>query len=328
MTQLSMSESTTMCAFDIGIKNLSYCVITKTGDSLHIDDWDLIDLQPQHDMVCIAEMKNGRKCGRPGVVQHPTDISIIYCQKHLKCYNFSVPNINILDKHNTSAAECNHKSEPCHSKCTRMFLDNYYCLVHAKQAKMKYVNANKLHKIHTTQCMKEPLYILGTQMFNVLENKPHILQADKIVIENQPSLTNPTMKSISVMLMSFFIVRKHKSVEFVAPSGKLKINEPLTKTILSKYTTKSNKYAVTKELGIKYTTELLFRFDNALHMSEKLCAVKKKDDMCDAFLHAYYHLCGKTGLETKEFTQKTEEYFAQKSVKQNKNQDKIICLDI
>ena len=42
-------------------------------------------------------------------------------------------------------------------------------------------------------------------MINKLKQKSELLKADIVVIENQPVLKNPTMKSIQMVLYSFFL---------------------------------------------------------------------------------------------------------------------------
>ena len=62
-----------------------------------------------------------------------------------------------------------------------------------------------------------------------------LIQVDEILIENQPSLKNPNMKTIACILYSYFVMRgiidkeKNKSpikfVKFISPSNKLKVDK-------------------------------------------------------------------------------------------------------
>lgn len=301
MTSLNSEQS--ICAFDIGIKNLSYCILNK--DTNTIMNWELIDLrtsQPQ----CIGQIKGGKICGKPANMCHKINKEIFYCTKHAKQYK--------PDKCDISSC---HESKPCEynltdkSKCNKnsnkIFEKKVYCDKHLKKIQLK---ENTLCNLKITGCMKEPLYDLGMHMYETLDKRPEILKVDKIVIENQP-LTNPKMKSISVLLLSYFIMKKHQNVDFISPSGKLKVNDTLTKSILSKCT-KKNKYKITKELGVKYSEKLLECFTDTDKWNLLLSNSKKKDDLCDAFLHAYYHLFGNSGLTSNEFIDKTTKYFETK----------------
>ena len=86
------------------------------------------------------------------------------------------------------------------------------------------------------------------------------------------------------------------------------IGEPW-KTILLKCLTKPVKYSVTKELGIKYCEELLESIFNHVEWDNILNESKKKDDLCDALLHAWVHLIGKKSF-SKEFSDKIIKYFS------------------
>jgi hypothetical protein len=186
--------------------------------------------------------------------------------------------------------------------------------------KKAYERNNKLTKIQGTSCMHASLFDLGRVMISTLDKYPEILQVDKIVIENQPSLKNPTMKSIEMLLFSYFVHHNFQNVKFVSPSGKLKINDGLTKIILSKCKIAREKYEVTKELSVIYCKKLINdNTINKLELMNKLKTTPKEDDLCDAFLHAYYHMIG-TGLDDKNFETETIKYF--ETNKDNKKKKK------
>lgn len=319
---MSKNTITSICAFDIGIKNLSYCILSKNNNENKIINWELIDLRDEHP-TCIGKLKGGKQCSKPAKLCHQHNPTIFYCDKHCKQY----------DPKQITISHCD-KNKPCEfvkddNKCTKTgnnIVDSkIYCDKHLKNITSSYEKSNKLCNMKIIGCMKEPLYDIGTNMYNALDKRPEIMNVDKIVIENQPSLTNPTMKSISILLLSYFIMKKHPKVEFIAPSGKLKINEILTKSILSKCT-KSNKYKITKELGVKYCDELLDRFSDSNNWKSLITNSKKKDDLCDSFLHAYYHMYGK-GLNSKEFIDCTSQYFLKKTETKTQK-DNSIKIDI
>jgi hypothetical protein len=158
--------------------------------------------------------------------------------------------------------------------------------------------------------MKEPLYDLGEKLYEILDATPEILGVDSVVIENQPTMKNPTMKSISMILFCYFLSKKFRNVKFISPSGKLKINEKLTKDILGKCDNKTEKYKVTKWLAIEYTNILLDQFGSGNNIWKiDLNKSKKKDDLCDAFLHAYYHLIGTQGINDNQVIQTIKDKF-------------------
>ena len=86
---------------------------------------------------------------------------------------------------------------------------------------------NKVNKVSIDDILK--------QLINKLDEIPEILQVNKIIIENQPSLKNPKMKTIASALYTYFLMRgivdkeKTKSIikeiHFISPSNKLKVDE-------------------------------------------------------------------------------------------------------
>lgn len=222
-----MAENKQICAFDVGIKNMSYCILQGN----QIVRWDLINLLSPS-KICECLSKTGKKCSK----------SAKYTEN-----------------------------------------DHNYCELHSKTAQ----NKVKMHKIP----IDKSLYSIGTALYDVLETIPEIINSDRIVIENQPTLINPTMKSISMLLFSFFVMKKHKHVSFVSPSSKLEIDKCLTKDILGKCE-KNAKYKMTKRIGILYCMELLNKFQDCEHYKTMITTSKKKDDLCDSFLHAYYNNYG------------------------------------
>jgi len=322
------------CGFDIGIKNLSYCVIKRDEDNVKhkIIDWELIDLRDDISKCC-GILRNGKICEKPAKMYNKTKNDNFYCKSHISQYKIPTYHINELKNVNDdiSMYKCvyiNKNNEQCENRGCFELNSDVYCKKHIKSGVAKFERENKLSKYNKANCMHEPLYDLGTRLYNALDNRPNILRSDKIVIENQPAVKNPTMKSVSIMLFSYFIMKQHKCVMFVAPSGKLKVNQKLTEKILSSFP-KKMKYEITKKLAIVYSKELII--NNFKHTSKWIDVLEKshkKDDLCDAFLHAYYHLFGSIGLSDDIFYDKTLSYFLETFSKKNKSNDKKNTISI
>lgn len=323
---MSKKQITSICAFDIGIKNLSFCILLKQDTKNIIKKWELIDLR-NGTLECIGKNKKNEICGKKAIFSCFSNQKIAYCKNHASQYNYSEP-IKIKKSKNTNKSKsksknktdllCNcmdiNTSTKCNKEGCYQLDENIYCSEHYNQ----YKKSHKLLKVKNISCMGEPLYDLGTHLYKKLDENGDILNVDKIVIENQPSLTNPTMKSISILLLSYFIMKKHPCVEFVSPSGKLKVNDTLTKQILLKCPSKSIKYAITKELGIKYSNILLQSYESNDKWFDILNKSKKKDDLCDAFLHAFYHMYGNGFITSKTDIDALTKYFDEK-IKTKKN---------
>jgi hypothetical protein len=114
-----------------------------------------------------------------------------------------------------------------------------------------------------------------------------VSEINDVIIENQPSLKNPFMKTIQVMILSYF-VNNDKNVI---------LQNPISKTFGHKFTDKKNKYRDTKLFGITLVKNLINESD-----FKKIVTNKKTDDICDAILHAVYFLSkGKCPDKIKHF---------------------------
>lgn len=128
---------------------------------------------------------------------------------------------------------------------------------------------------------------LNKGIISSLDVYPEILEADCILIENQPS-KNPRMNIVQNILYTYFIMKGVKKIINVSPKYKLrgtnyteitKIND------LFKSCTKKNKYNQRKQVSIDYTRYLLKKSNNVyLEYFEK--NKKKQDDLADCFLQA------------------------------------------
>ena len=300
-------------SFDVGIKNLAYCLINKIDDNFKIEDWGIINLDDQRKKcTCITNRK--KECGQTALYSYFKDNKQeYYCKKHKKLYEIpeiKTINSNVGDKCNYK----NKKGELCNKKAFGM-LDKKeeheamplltLCNAHLKiavHAKLKELGPTKLQN---QNCNKIAIQTLATKLFKYLDEKKNFLAVTEILIENQPSLKNPTMKTISSLLFGYFCMRgivdknkinnesKVEMVKFFSPSNKLKINKDQSDKLLKKGENERQIYDITKNLGEAYCKALIN--DD----SEKLKFIndqKKKDDLCDAFLQGFFHLFYKNNI--------------------------------
>ena len=112
---------------------------------------------------------------------------------------------------------------------------------------------------------------------------------DCVIIENQPSFRAPTIKSISMIIMTYFCMKKN-DVEFQNPICKMfgkKISDELTK---------SQKYKQTKSFTGIICENILNK-----DLMDVIRCNKKIDDITDSICHciAYYHKKTKTTVSEK-----------------------------
>lgn len=172
------------------------------------------------------------------------------------------------------------KKNKCQNKA--VYIDKLTNICYCTKHKPKDISLNK---IKTTD--KDNLYTYGRNMYDELNKRKYILDCDIFLIENQPNRLNPTMKSISMILYSYFIFNNIKA-QFINANLKLRLNNTIKHDCVD---SKSNKYTLTKKIGVCMCKYILnYETVNYLDFFEYFNNHKKKDDLSDAFLHAivYY----------------------------------------
>lgn len=289
-------------SFDVGIINLSYCLLTKKEfieNEKKIINWDIlewnnIDLTNRNEIKC--------HCGKNPLYTNTINNQIkYYCKDHYKEINDNIIFEECYLKCNTdNKCEYLFKNKClCNKKSIFNNNDKFYCNTHAKQ---NYKNQNTQIKLKKYKIKNSKLLNFDEVKYNLimeLEKKPQLLSANIVLIENQPSFKNPRMKSIASTIYDYYLIRgivdKNitqsliKEVKFISPSNKLKLATDGDKLELIKV--KDNKddtkrYKLTKSLGIKYCFELIKHLNDWII---KLNTIKKKDDLADSFLQGVYY---------------------------------------
>ena len=129
------------------------------------------------------------------------------------------------------------------------------------------------------------LNLLGKNIHSGLCDLEHADNLDYVLIENQPVLKNPKMKSIQMIIFSYFLFKTTDNevkfdVKLFNPSTKLKVYDG--PEII---TGKKNKYANRKALSIEYTKYFLDKYEDTGWVSI-FNNSKKQDDLADAYLQA------------------------------------------
>lgn len=148
----------------------------------------------------------------------------------------------------------------------------------------------ELKKVKPTNTKSLSTLELTSEMVSKLKKMPNLLNCDIVVIENQPVLKNPTMKSIQMVLYSYFLIYGYtvhdspiKNIALFNAGRKLDIYDgPKIEGIKD-----SSTYAGRKKLSIAYTQYFLKENKEKLDFFNKN---KKKDDLADSYLQCltYY----------------------------------------
>ena len=185
-----------------------------------------------------------------------------------------------LDKN--PICQCGLQKECCKSSTYIVTCDNgetkYSCTTHTKKYKKK-------KKMNTSR----DIFNLSKIMINELNLHKDFLNHEVICIENQPALKNPTMKTVQMILYSYFMIEGAtkdtpvSEVHMINARNKLKVYKG--PEVECKFT---NKYKKNKYLSVEYTKNMILEEDNKF--IELFTESKKKDDLADAYLQGIYFI--------------------------------------
>ena len=150
------------------------------------------------------------------------------------------------------------------------------------------------------KCKGVPLDKITTTLYNKLHNIFIDYDISKVLLENQPVLKNPVMKSIQMIIYGYFAYEKNimgREIEYIKlinASNKLKLGRNLKEINNSEDILKiKSKYTRNKKLAIIYTNYFL-KERLIVEDHEKYNDIfnnhKKKDDLADAFLQGLYFI--------------------------------------
>ena len=219
-------------SFDVGIKNLSFCLLNDTV----IEDWGILNICT--DDVCEHCSKDGKRCDKSA---------------KFICGDFQV------------------------------------CSAHKK---LKQYSDKKFKCVPKK---KNPMLDQGKKMVEMLSAKDIFLTVDLVVIENQPALKNPTMKSIQMILYYYFLINgitndesNIENIEMINARNKLKAytGPPISCDI-------KDRYKRTKFLGIQYCFSLIVESEQDIQLINLFKTSKKKFYLDDAYFQGMYVLKSK-----------------------------------
>jgi len=105
----------------------------------------------------------------------------------------------------------------------------YLCSSHKTQYIKNIKTLYTPKKISKNNCNTHSTFDLGKSLFQKLDEISELLNVNEVLIENQPSMKNPKMKTIATFLYSYFIIRgvvdgnSINAVHFISPSKTLSI---------------------------------------------------------------------------------------------------------
>jgi len=319
--------------WDIGIKNLAYCIIEpinilNSEDTFKING-NYYKIHKWADISLVSQIENNLQ--NAGEVRHLNNALKCCCPKN--------------DKLN--APECGNTASYCHETLSTTGEYRGYCKTHFKKSgieRMPDIQVKKCYMIDCSsrvhQVLKSHIYTgyckkhvnemiktgsktlddffnlnkakttakidinhLGIALFQELDKiKTDILTPDIILLENQPVLKNPTMKSMQMFLYSYYLIRNmetnatgnmninNKTLQCYTASKKLDMikffPEIQQKKINDTLASVKNNYQKNKKQSIMMVEYLLTENPKWLEFFKKH---NKQDDLADSLLMTLHY---------------------------------------
>jgi len=276
----------TIVSFDIGIKNLAYCIFTVSKESLIIRDWNVINLldvsgSTSSVPVCNCQKAKSGICGKKASYLFGENY---FCNVHSKNSGKLLPT-----KECSMPAIKKLKVDELTQFCANHFIsisekDKKNAVLEKVQAHFEKNTLKPIPKIKKTNANQLHLVDIGKRIKTNFDAKfaPFIKELTHVILENQISPIAGRMNTIQGMVAQYFIMTTDASqliIDFISSAGKLKglaINE-------------TTDYKTHKKDGIRFCTQFLESNTDLYIFKSVLDASGKKDDLADCFLQGIYY---------------------------------------
>lgn len=298
-------------SFDVGLKNMAFCLISFDEDSkeLEIKKWGIINIVKNNWVPDISE----QKC----LIKNKEKI----CNRKTTSYMMSDTGREELCEIHRKKVEPEKRKflfpyENKNLKCCYCFKENKEVPAnwfYFEGDEMRYGLCSACYK-KNKKSLDKPLYKIKSfdkidemetysRFFDLLMERD-FCNVDEVIIENQPSLKNPRMKSIQVFLYSFFLINwKQKDIldqkKLVLFSASKKLELFFEKLICEEIKenegdTDRKKYSNRKKNAVAISNKLI---DNNEKWKTYFQKNPKKDDLADALVQGLTYLHSKYKFE-------------------------------
>ena len=279
-------------SFDIGIKNMAYCILSIDEQGLSIYDWAVLNLSSSlsDDLpikTCNCLLKSGKKqCGKKATYYKNDQL---YCNKHAKEQTQWILSVNVSYK--------KMKIAELREYASTLFSDIQ--LVRPELIKQidTYIESHRLIPIIKPKKISandEELITIAKQMTEQFDNIPGIDTVNTWIIENQMTAfgsktSRPTgsvrMKVIQGFVAQYAIMKSRENhVEFISPKNKLK------GLALNINGTEKEIYKQHKIDSVQLVRQFLNVNESLRDHLTTLELFPKRDDICDTLLQGIWWL--------------------------------------
>lgn len=271
-----------LISFDIGIKNMAYCVFDASGG---VVDWNVVSLMNQEPEVRLCSVvtktktkKNvtGSVCGKKAKYEMNNEC---YCEKHSKTCFYLMPDSKCSPTKIKKLKLDELKQLAGSRLITVLDSDNKTSLVTKINT---FFSERTLRPIITkkSNAGTTDLITIGKNLKTEFDKIEYFQKAKHVIVENQISPIATRMKTIQGMLAQYFIMRYDNiNIEFLSSAGKLKGFEKQNENL-------DSEYKQHKKDAVFYCSRFLEsqQYSGWKHILE----TKKKDDLADCFLQGIH----------------------------------------
>jgi hypothetical protein len=270
-------------SFDVGIKNLAYCLfsINCCNDNiLKILKWDVINLcddtiVSKNKYTCSLCKKNACYFLNAAATNEADIInSTLYCKKHA-----IQTKLFMYEGCDKSKSKCHMKKE----SSKKMVYPHLKLIVPPKEQ-----NACDVDMIVLGKNLKTKFDLIFSEYNHILQpnESSNISGIDAVVIENQIGPLAGRMKMLQGMIAQYFIMTNVNKIEFISATNKLK----LFKNIKNNENVNENSYKLRKQQGQRICKSLITFYPSMNLWNQEFDKHLKKDDLADCFLQGYYYM--------------------------------------
>jgi hypothetical protein len=270
-------------SFDIGIKNMAYCLFQMDNLSIQCTSWDVLNLMPQEATI----VPTCSSCKRKSKFRKN---ATFFCEAHTKVAERDLGHVR-PGKQWTLAALRKHKLDPLLQlmrECKLTVSDSptkTMCVERLQQ----WIAQNVLEPVVTKvkSANDADLIEVGRQL--VLQLDAALLTTTmihQVIVENQISPLASRMRTLQGMLTQYFIMRHPDAViHYISSANKLKEFAPLRSA-----ETAAQKYRQHKIDGVTHCVNVLRANPSIGYTADMLLAHAKKDDLADCWMQAMWFL--------------------------------------
>ena len=300
-------------SFDIGIKNMAYCIFDISGGiPITIHDWNVLNLLDDAPTakLCTSMIetkkkkvieKTDKKCSKKAKFEKDGQC---YCEKHATSSQLLLPSKEFSP---TSLKKMKLEELQEMSKKYGVFLSQPIGTIQftppenivipsTKKAMLEkmlpFFEKNVLQPLKPLKkktANDTDLVCIGKNMKKMMDEIPGIIDVTHVLIENQISTIASRMKTIQGMCAQYFIMKCSPNIiiEFISSANKLK--DFKEKTIAGEEDGQKAIYKQHKKDGIVFCKKIVETNEGFRGWAHSL-ETSKKDDLADSFLQGIWYL--------------------------------------